>query len=193
GLNDEARIRNILDRSVKGEVREWYRREFDNKNWELQNVLDNSAIGANIGAIRGANAGAITGAANSFPNVPAGLAGADIIPARGLDENWIIAGGRPTNAVPVAVNAGGGITHKDISLADAENKISIKSEEMQALQSKMKEEIQVYQIRAEELEQDLSLAQEELSEMESLQSRAENLEQDVSLAREELSEMQSLR
>ncbi|PKC53422.1 hypothetical protein RhiirA1_479322 [Rhizophagus irregularis] len=85
------------------------------------------------------------------------------------------------------------ITRKDISLADAENKISIKSEEMQALQSKMKEEIQVYQIRAEELEQDISLALEELSEMESLQSRAENLEQDVSLAREELSEMQSFR
>ena len=57
GINDEIRIRNILDRSVKGEVREWYHREFDNKNWELQNVLDNSAIGANITAIRGANAG----------------------------------------------------------------------------------------------------------------------------------------
>src|SRR4051812_38000523 len=109
GLNDEARIRNILDRSVKGEVREWYRRVFNNKNWELQNVLDNSGIGANITAIRGANAGAITGAINSFPNVPLGLAGADIIPARGLDEDWRIAGGRPTNAVPVAPNAGGGV------------------------------------------------------------------------------------
>ena len=60
-INNEARIHNILDRSVKGEVREWYHREFDNKNWELQNVLDNSAIGVNIGAIRGANAEAITG------------------------------------------------------------------------------------------------------------------------------------
>ena len=47
---------------------------------------------------------------------------------------------------------------------------------MQTLQSKMKEEIQAHQIRVEELEQDLSLAQEELSEMESLQSRAEELE-----------------
>ncbi|CAG8829804.1 1544_t:CDS:1, partial [Dentiscutata erythropus] len=36
-INNEQRIRNILDRSVKGEVREWYNREFDNKNWELQN------------------------------------------------------------------------------------------------------------------------------------------------------------
>ncbi|CAB5383939.1 unnamed protein product [Rhizophagus irregularis] len=68
-----------------------------------------AAIGANIMAIRGANAGAITGAVASFPNVPLGLAGADIIPARGLDENWTIAGGRPTNAVPVAPNAGRGI------------------------------------------------------------------------------------
>ena len=108
-INDNARIVNILDRAVKGEARQWYHREFDNKNWELQNVLDNSGIGANIGAIRGANAGAITGAVASFPNVPAGLAGADIIPARGLLEDWSIAGGRPTNAVPVAVNAGGGV------------------------------------------------------------------------------------
>ncbi|CAI2167817.1 9147_t:CDS:2 [Funneliformis geosporum] len=72
-INNEARIRNILDRSVKGEVREWYR--------------------ATIGAIRGANAGAITGAVASFPNVPLGLAGADIILAQGLDEDWTIAGG----------------------------------------------------------------------------------------------------
>ena len=93
GINDEVRIRNILDRSVKGEVREWYRREFDNKNWELQNVLDNSAIGATIAHIRGANVGAITGAVNSFPNVPLGLAGADIIPARNVAEDWTIAGG----------------------------------------------------------------------------------------------------
>lgn len=85
------------------------------------------------------------------------------------------------------------ITRKDISLADAESKFSIKSEEMQALQSKMEEEIQALQSKAEELERDLSLAQEELSEMESLQSRAENLERDVSLAREELTEMESLR
>ncbi|CAB5388019.1 unnamed protein product [Rhizophagus irregularis] len=73
-------------------------REFDNKNWELQNVLDNSGIGVNIGTICDANAGVITGAVTSFSNVPLGLAGADIIPARSLDEDWIIAGGRPTNA-----------------------------------------------------------------------------------------------
>jgi hypothetical protein len=33
------------------------------------------------------------------------------------------------------------ITHKEISLADTKSKFSIKSEEMQALQSKMEEEI----------------------------------------------------
>ena len=85
------------------------------------------------------------------------------------------------------------ITRKDISLADAESKFSIKSEEMQALQFKMKEEIQAHQSRAEELERDLSLAQEELSEMESLQSRSEELERDLSLAQEELSKMESHR
>ncbi|KAF0392172.1 hypothetical protein F8M41_010570 [Gigaspora margarita] len=61
------------------------------------------------------------------------------------------------------------ITRKDISFADAESKFFIKSEEMQALQSKMEEEIQALQSRVKELEQDLSLAQNELSEMESLE------------------------
>jgi len=85
------------------------------------------------------------------------------------------------------------ITRKDISLADAESKFSIKSEEMLALQSKMNEEIQTLQTRVEKLKQDLFLAQEELLEMESLQSRAEELERDLSLAQEELSEIESLR
>ncbi|CAB5384968.1 unnamed protein product [Rhizophagus irregularis] len=65
--------------------------------------------GATIAHICGANAVAITGAVASFPNVLLGLTGADIIPTRGLDENWKIAGGRPTNAVPVTPNAGGGV------------------------------------------------------------------------------------
>src|SRR3954454_7747410 len=60
------------------------------------------------------------------------------------------------------------ITRKDISLADAESKFSIKSEEMQAFQFKMEEKIQALQSRAEELEQNLFLAQKELSEKESL-------------------------
>ncbi|CAG8856582.1 26182_t:CDS:1, partial [Gigaspora margarita] len=87
----------------------WYHREFDNKNWELQNVLDNSGIRATIAHIRGANAMAIIGAVASFPNVPLGLSGAQIIPARNVAEDWTIAEGHPTNAVPVAPNAGGGV------------------------------------------------------------------------------------
>ncbi|CAG8782716.1 43440_t:CDS:2, partial [Gigaspora margarita] len=64
---------------------------------ELQNVLDNSGIGATIAHIRGANAAAITGAVASFPNVPLGL------------SDWTIAGGHPTNAVLVAPNARRGV------------------------------------------------------------------------------------
>ena len=62
-------------------------REFDNKNWKLQNVLDNSGIGAGIANICRANAGAITGAVASFPNVPLGLTGAQIISARNVAED----------------------------------------------------------------------------------------------------------
>ena len=65
------------------------------------------------------------------------------------------------------------ITHKDIFLADAESKFSIKSEEMQALQSKMKEEIQALQSRVKELEQDISLVQNEISEIDSLKHKLE--------------------
>src|ERR1044071_6142122 len=65
------------------------------------------------------------------------------------------------------------ITRKDISLADAESKFSIKSEEMQALQFKMKEEIQALQSRVKELEQDVSLAQDEITEIDSLKRKLE--------------------
>ncbi|GBC23360.2 hypothetical protein GLOIN_2v1830120 [Rhizophagus irregularis DAOM 181602=DAOM 197198] len=65
------------------------------------------------------------------------------------------------------------ITRKDISLADAESKFSIKSEEMQAFQSKTKEEIQALQSRVKELEQDASLAQDEISEIVSLKRKLE--------------------
>ncbi|CAG8819518.1 17655_t:CDS:1, partial [Dentiscutata erythropus] len=80
--NNDANILTILDQSLKGEARKWYHREFDNKNWELENVLDNSGIGATIAHICGANTGDITGAVASFPNVPLGLTGAQIISAR---------------------------------------------------------------------------------------------------------------
>jgi len=65
------------------------------------------------------------------------------------------------------------ITRKDISLADAESRFTIKSEEMQALQSKMKEEIQALQSKVKELEQDVSLVQDDLSEMDSLKRKLE--------------------
>ncbi|PKB94639.1 hypothetical protein RhiirA5_438336 [Rhizophagus irregularis] len=63
------------------------------------------------------------------------------------------------------------ITRKDISLADAESKFSIKSEEMQVFQSKTKEEIQALQSRVKKLEQDVSLAQDEISEIVSLKRK----------------------
>src|SRR6266536_6412418 len=54
------------------------------------------------------------------------------------------------------------ITHKDISLASARSEIAIKLEEIQALQ-----------LRVEELKQDASLAQEELSKIDSLKRKLE--------------------
>ncbi|CAG8464640.1 13323_t:CDS:2 [Cetraspora pellucida] len=62
-------------------------------------------IGATIVHICDINAGGIIGAVTSLPNVPLGLTGAQIIPAQNVAEDWTIAGGHPTNAVPVAPNA----------------------------------------------------------------------------------------
>src|SRR6266496_563070 len=65
------------------------------------------------------------------------------------------------------------ITRKDISLADAESRFTIKSEEMQALQSKMKKEIQALQSKVKELEQDVSLVQDDLLEIDSFKHKLE--------------------
>ncbi|CAG8540074.1 16122_t:CDS:2, partial [Cetraspora pellucida] len=97
-LNDEAYNRRML------RYRKWYQ--------EIEEAVENvfiDDIGATIAHIRGANAGGIMGAVTSFPNVPLGHTGAQIIPARNVAEDWTIAGGCPTNAVPVAPNAKGGI------------------------------------------------------------------------------------
>ncbi|CAI2178597.1 446_t:CDS:2 [Funneliformis geosporum] len=44
-------------------------------------------IGAGIANIREANAGTIKGVVNSFPNVPLGFAGAQIIPAQNVAKD----------------------------------------------------------------------------------------------------------
>ncbi|CAG8841223.1 7560_t:CDS:2, partial [Racocetra persica] len=121
-VNNDANILTILDQSLKREAREWYHREFDNKNWELENVLDNFGIGATIAHIHGANAGDITGVVASFTNISLGLTGAQIIPARNVAEDWTIAEGRPTNAVPVAPNAGGGKYGDQLGYTSAQKK-----------------------------------------------------------------------
>ncbi|CAG8776533.1 2022_t:CDS:1, partial [Funneliformis caledonium] len=55
----------------------------------------------------------------------------------------------------------------------AESRFTIKSEEMQALQSKMKKEIQALQSKVKELEQDVFLVQDDLSEMDFLKRKLE--------------------
>ncbi|CAG8746114.1 20736_t:CDS:1, partial [Racocetra persica] len=74
----------------------------------LDNILDNSGIGATIAHIQGANARAITNVVASFLNVLLGLTGVQIILARNVAKDWMVAGGYSTNVVPVAPNAGGG-------------------------------------------------------------------------------------
>lgn len=120
-LPNDANLQAILDQSIRGEARTWFDQKFNNKNWQLDNILDTGAL-ANIAAIRTAPGGVPGNAGNlqhanevlAFPpgtpiraRVDAGATGAQIIPARGIYEDWYLAGGRPTPNAPVAPAAGG--------------------------------------------------------------------------------------
>jgi len=67
------------------------------------------------------------------------------------------------------------ITHKDISLAESKDKLATKSKEIKALQSKLKT-----------LEKNSSLAQMNLSEMDSLRLELEQAKDDLSSKEYEL-------
>ncbi|CAB4418762.1 unnamed protein product [Rhizophagus irregularis] len=98
--------------TMRGRALEWFDEEITNKqNWELANLLDGTGV-ANILLVNGQTAVQL-GAANLL-NEAVGQAGNQIVKLRAAegpwDEDWRIAGGRPTNLAPNAPNAGAGNT-----------------------------------------------------------------------------------
>ena len=126
GLNPGAdnqtrvRIRGIFESCMKDNAKDWFDSSIKGMNWELQNIGDNTNL-ADLNAIRtltnngirAINAGQFRGRARAIrDNAPAnGNALAQpLVPLPTVfDEDWSIAGGRPTDLPPTApqANAGG--------------------------------------------------------------------------------------
>ncbi|GES81414.1 hypothetical protein GLOIN_2v1778046 [Rhizophagus clarus] len=109
GANGRAQAIGHLRACMRGRTLEWFDEKITTKqNWELQNLLDGTAQ-ATLQGINGLNADAI--GVNGI-NEANGQPGNVIVKLRAVeglwDEDWRVAGGRPTNAVPNAPNAGNG-------------------------------------------------------------------------------------
>ena len=96
---------------MRGRTLEWFDDEITTKqNWELVNLTDGTGQ-ANLVAVNGRNAEQI--GADGL-NEALGQAGNAIVKLRAVegpwDEDWRIAGGRPTNLPVNAPNAGNGTT-----------------------------------------------------------------------------------
>ncbi|CAG8579441.1 14888_t:CDS:1, partial [Acaulospora morrowiae] len=100
----------------------WYETRVKGRNWKCNNLSDNLGV-VDLNTVRalaaGNNNNQIGGlnTAEEFCNkadteigrIDAGVAtGADIIPIGTWEEDWSIAGGEPTNDIPVVPNTGGG-------------------------------------------------------------------------------------
>ncbi|GES90611.1 hypothetical protein GLOIN_2v1783702 [Rhizophagus clarus] len=72
------------------------------KNWRCNNLSDNLGV-ADLNAVRGIGAG------NNANQIGGVATGADIIPNGTWDEDWSIAGGKPVDNAPVALNTGGSL------------------------------------------------------------------------------------
>src|SRR6266496_826086 len=120
GHQHRIRIDGLFESGLKDYAKDWYETEIKGRNWELQNISDNTGL-ANIGAInsltnnnalRAINANQFRSEAlytrNSVPadnNVIAN----PIIPGHTVwEEDWSISGGRPTLLAPNASNANAG-------------------------------------------------------------------------------------
>ncbi|CAG8548666.1 15084_t:CDS:2, partial [Dentiscutata heterogama] len=106
----------ILRGYLSGSALDWFDRKILGKRWELHNILANHGQ-ANIAGIQGrtmaqmntSNSFRNPSIAHTYANVPANNAvmiGNSMIPAESFNEDWRLAGGRPSDRPANAVNAG---------------------------------------------------------------------------------------
>ncbi|CAG8542792.1 15309_t:CDS:2 [Acaulospora morrowiae] len=115
-----VRIHGLFKTCLKGDAKDWYETSLKNKNWELQNISDNTNL-ANFGAINGLannnalhniNANQFKGRAlqirNTVPTDNNAIA-IPLVPAHIVFyEDWSIAGRQPTDLASNAPNANAG-------------------------------------------------------------------------------------
>ncbi|PKK58424.1 hypothetical protein RhiirC2_796324 [Rhizophagus irregularis] len=120
GHQHRIRIDGLFESGLLDYAKDWYETEIKGRNWELQNISDNTGL-ANIGAINGLannnalraiNANQFRGGALHIRNtVPAdnNAIANPLVPGHTVwEEDWSISGGRPTHLAPNAPNANAG-------------------------------------------------------------------------------------
>ncbi|CAB4401221.1 unnamed protein product [Rhizophagus irregularis] len=120
GHQYRIRIDGLFESGLLDYAKDWYKTEIKGRNWELQNISDNTGL-ANIGAINGlANNNALRainanqfrgGALHTRNTVPAdnNAIANPIVPGHTVwEEDWSISGGCPTLLAPNAPNANAG-------------------------------------------------------------------------------------
>ncbi len=121
GIRNRARILGVFETCMEDDARDWYESKIKGKNWELQNILDGVGVATirlframNNGAIAGLNANQFRGQAHTLHGTAGAVntvTGQSFIPDETIwEEDWSIAGGRPTDLAVNAPNAGGGGT-----------------------------------------------------------------------------------
>ena len=118
GIKNRARVLGVFETCMEDDARDWYESKIKGKNWELQNILDGVGV-ATIRLLRTMNNGTIADVnANQFrrqafivhgnAGVVNTITGQFFIPDETVwEEDWSIAGGRPTDFAVNAPNAGG--------------------------------------------------------------------------------------
>ena len=120
GHQHRIRIDGLFESGLLDYAKDWYETEIKGRNWELQNISDNTGL-ANIGAInslannnalRAINANQFRGGALHTRNTVLADNNAianPIVPGHTVwEEDWSISGGRPTLLAPNAPNADAG-------------------------------------------------------------------------------------
>ena len=112
-----VRIHGLFETCLRDDAKDFYETHLKNKNWELQNISDNTGLAdlgainglANNNALRNINANQFRGGALQIRNtVPAdnNAIATLLVPAHTVfDEDWLISDGRPTDLAPNAPNA----------------------------------------------------------------------------------------
>ncbi|CAB4384727.1 unnamed protein product [Rhizophagus irregularis] len=159
GHQHRIRIDGLFESGLLDYAKDWYETEIKGRNWELQNISDNTGL-ANIGAINGLannnalraiNANQFRGGALHIRNtVPAdnnAIANPLVLGHTVWEEDWSISGGRPTHLAPNAPNANAGgnvIARGMLELEQVRDDLSSKKYEIECMEKGIESSKNIY-------------------------------------------------